>query len=351
MSAYLGSTKVWNSNEPDENGWTRPADWLPMPVVEATEEKIVGLHAVWPTDGNFASVRLLGACTIDWGDGAVENFASSAQADHVYDYDDPQLDGTLTSAGYKQAIVTITPQSGQNITAYYHAKHAQSGLANYSSGWLDLVFSVPNCVVLSVSSANFANARLQRFKLLSCAATNLNYIFTGCSSLQSIDLRGVGSNAITSIQSICASNSSLKYVDLSYMNALSMSNISGAFNGCTSLETVKLPTFDNALTDVSTCFYLSWAIKSLDLSCMSGAAISNTTSMFALCRGLAKINFPCPVNFSIADCHLSAAALDALYTSLPTVTAKTIFVKGNYGISGHTPSIATAKGWTVDTTT
>jgi hypothetical protein len=45
--------------------------------------------------------------------------------------------------------------------------------------------------------------------------------------------------------------------------------------------------------------------------------------------------------------QLAAAQLDEIYTNLPTVTSKTITVSGNWGTAGDTPTIATAKGWTV----
>jgi hypothetical protein len=52
-------------------------------------------------------------------------------------------------------------------------------------------------------------------------------------------------------------------------------------------------------------------------------------------------------NISYSNGQLSGAALDEIYTNLATVTSKTITVTGNYGTASDTPSIATAKGWTV----
>jgi hypothetical protein len=46
-------------------------------------------------------------------------------------------------------------------------------------------------------------------------------------------------------------------------------------------------------------------------------------------------------------CNLSATALNDIYTALPTVSAKTITITGNWGAATDTPAIATAKGWTV----
>jgi len=70
--------------------------------------------------------------------------------------------------------------------------------------------------------------------------------------------------------------------------------------------------------------------------------------MFATCNSLARIEAKdFRFTFSVANCKLSAAALDEIYTNLPIVVGQTITVTGNYGIAGDDPTIATLKGWTV----
>jgi hypothetical protein len=70
--------------------------------------------------------------------------------------------------------------------------------------------------------------------------------------------------------------------------------------------------------------------------------------MFASADGVGKIEGLMPaVSFSVASLNLGAAALNEIYTNLPTATA-TITVTGNYGVLGDDPTIAQAKGWTVD---
>ena len=70
--------------------------------------------------------------------------------------------------------------------------------------------------------------------------------------------------------------------------------------------------------------------------------------MFNTCPSLSRIEATgFNYTFSVASCKLSSAALDEIYTNLPTVTGQTITVSGNYGVSGDDPTIATAKGWTV----
>lgn len=52
-------------------------------------------------------------------------------------------------------------------------------------------------------------------------------------------------------------------------------------------------------------------------------------------------------DISFYGCKLEATELDEIYNNLATVVGKYINVAYNPGTSGHTPSIATAKGWTV----
>jgi len=70
--------------------------------------------------------------------------------------------------------------------------------------------------------------------------------------------------------------------------------------------------------------------------------------MFGSCSSLSKGALSgTKESISYASCKLSGAALDEIYTNLATVTGKTITVSNNWGTASDTPSIATAKGWTV----
>jgi hypothetical protein len=144
----------------------------------------------------------------------------------------------------------------------------------------------------------------------------------------------------------------LQSVDLSGFAGKSVTSVSALFESCRSLNKVDLSPFQNApIQNAGTVFGNCLSIIDADVSPICNSQLSTTTNMFFNCSSMVGLTAPVPVSFSVINLKLSAAALDALYTSLPTVTGKTIYVKGNYGISGHDPTIATAKGWTVDTTT
>ena len=275
--------------------WVRPADWLALTTPDISEQKIVGLHAVLPGN-NWVAFTLSGAYTVDWGDGTTENFAAGATAYRNLAWSSYDT-STLTTRGYRQAIITITPQSGHNITSWnFLVKHNQPGLANgYSTGWLDMRLCTPHVTsrTYSGSAGQVWHRMIEKWQQIDTSAVTSAYqMFYGCSSLQSVTL---DTSAVTSTSQMFANCSSLQSVTL---DTGAVTNASYMFNGCSSLQSVVLT---------------------------------------GLTRGV-----------SVANASLSSTALDALYTSLGTAAgSQTITVSGNYGTTGDDPSIATGKGWTI----
>ena len=275
--------------------WVRPSDWLALTTPDISEQKIVGLHAVLPGN-NWVAFTLSGAYTVDWGDGVTENFAAGVTAYRNLAWSSYNT-STLTARGYRQAIITITPQSGHNITSWnFLVKHNQPGLSNgYSTGWLDMRLCTPHVASLtfSGSAGQVWHRMIEKFEQVGTnTVTSASYMFYGCSSLQSVTL---DTGAV---------------VDASQM-----------FYNCSSLQSVTLDT--GAVTNASQMLYGCPSLQSVVLT--------------GLTRGV-----------SVANASLSSTALDALYTSLGTAAgSQTITVSGNYGTTGDDPSIATSKGWTV----
>jgi hypothetical protein len=95
-------------------------------------------------------------------------------------------------------------------------------------------------------------------------------------------------------------------------------------------------------------FYGCRALVTIPAINFTGVTTTATTSMFDLCSSISAIKMINMRNtFSVASLKLSGAALDEIYTNLPTVVGKTITVTGNYGTTTDNPAIATAKGWAV----
>jgi surface protein len=454
---------LWTTASP-VTPWVRPSEWLSLPDVTG-QQRFAGLHRI-DVDGNFAAITAAGAYTVDWGDGTTTNHATGTTAQKQYDYATISSTGEST-LGYRQVIIQVYPQSGQNLTSVNLSVRHSATANNYSSGWLDVVVNGNSIATLVFGGANVAARYLQQATVLQNALTSTASMFQNCHVLQSVPLFNTAS--VTTMTSMFHGCHSLQTVPLfntalvtnmsnmfSYCHSLqtaplfntaAATNISGMFSNCYSLQSVPLfntaaatntssmfancyslqtvPLFNTALvTNMSAMFQNCPSLQSIPLfntamvtfmsnmfqNCQSLQAIPlfNTASatsmdrMFSGCSGLVTVpqlntsacvnafqmfnqafslaslpalNLPavslaanisgfvsqCPslasvactgINqtVSFASCKLSAAQINAIFTNLSSSgSGKTITVAGNYGAATCTPSIATAKGWTVTT--
>lgn len=299
MSAYLGSTKVWNSSASAAE-WTRPSDWLTLPTVADTENKMVGLFGVFDGGPNWCAFTVITAdassYTVDWGDGSTpDTVASNTAAQHSFNYADLGA-GTLCSRGYRQSMITITVGAGKSISGIsLNVRHSSASAVEYRTAWLDITISAPSATAIypSSSSAKARPGLMEQCRILSIGTqTNFSSMFNSCYSLKSVPL----------------------------FNTAAGTNFNSMFNSCYSLQSV--PLFNTAAgTNFSTMFYNCF---SLQVGALSGTSYD--------------ITYPAG--------QLSATQLNAIYTNLATITGKTITITDNYGAAGDNPSIATAKGWT-----
>ena len=320
--------------------WVRPADWLALTTPDISEQKIVGLHAVLPGN-NWVAFTLSGAYTVDWGDGNTENFAAGATAYRNLAWSSYDT-STLTTRGYRQAIITITPQSGHDITSWnFFVKHNQPGLANgYSTGWLDMRLCTPH-----VTSATFSGGSgviyhrmVEKFEQVGASSlTNLGDFFKSCTSLQSASLP---TSTATSCASMFAGCGLLREINL---NVPSATTLSFAFVECVSLRSAVINS--PSVIDVS---YACWNCSSLTTVSLDCSAVTSSAALFTSSLLQSVVLTGLTRGVSVANASLSSTALDALYTSLGTAAgSQTITVSGNYGTTGDNPSIATGKGWTI----
>jgi len=291
--------KVKSDTSIPTSEWVRPTDWLTMPTVEDTDDTFVGLHAVRPNGANFASFIFttdVGDYQVDWGDGNTDTVASNTQAQHQYDFTNPALDGTLTSEGYKQAMITVTPVSGQLKSTNFQVRYSGTPTINYSyaSGFLDCILSMPNAssgeTVSSGQTIKFSDATVlvahsscQRFVIKTIGeAISLDYMFRSCSVLESVSLSGISN--VTTMQYMFAYSFNLK--TLSLFDTSNVTNMNSMFELCAGLLTI--PLFDtSSVTTMRQMFLNCYSLITIPL-----INTSNVTDMyrtFEECRSLVTI--------------------------------------------------------------
>jgi hypothetical protein len=375
---------------PDQ--WVRPAEWLPMPDISPTDQKIAALYAVYENDYNQMNVRFTNiAGYIDWGDGTAGTVAGVTVQEHLYDY------STLTGSvyqdeygeNYKQVMIIATG-SGGNYSAInfpYSTTYNSAGSRNI----LDWTFAWSGSAAFLNTNGKFP--RCQRFRYLS------TYLGVNINSYYSTQLPNVRHLELPSGSSIISGQSTFAYMgplsntlDLYLKNtgtSLSMwqyfkgskfgnltidtstnftslfslstnlktiggitgssvTNATNAFQNCpslTSIGVIHLP----AVTNITSMFALCVSLKEIIFTDCS--LITTTTSAFSSCFSLKSLRMPnIASTFTIAACDLQRDALVTLFNDLAVVVSKTITITGNPGVpnlSAADLQIATDKGWTV----
>ena len=347
-------------------GYQRPAAWIAMPSIDPSEQKVAALFLVGDNNSNFVAFRCSGAYTVDWGDGTTENIASNTTAQHNYVYSDLSASTEFGPTGSKsrQAMIVITPQAGQNLTAIsFNYRHSALS-TTYTTPILEILLSAPNCTSLLIGFTTGNLRLLEQCTILSHNMTSMLNLLNSCYSLQSVPLfdtsnvtnmQGVFSgtaiqsvplfdtSSVTNMSSMFAYCRKLQSVPL--LNTSEVWNASYMFQGCTSLK--EIPAFNtSAVTQFHIMFNDCPSLQTIPALNMSSG--TNFVNFALSCNGLKRCQATgISRSVTFANCTLGPDELNEIYTNLATVTGQTITVTGNYGAASDNPAIATAKGWTV----
>ena len=115
-------------------------------------------------------------------------------------------------------------------------------------------------------------------------------MFSGCSSLSSLDVSSFDTSSVTSMSSMFYNCSSLSSPRRLLLRHLKVTNMSGMFGNC-SIQTLELSSFETSqVTNASSMFSGCSSLKSLDLSGFATPKVADMSSMFDGCTSLASLD-------------------------------------------------------------
>jgi surface protein len=277
--------------------YQRPSEWLTLPTLVVGEQKIVMLHKVDDSDSNFCAFMVQGNYIVDWGDGsATQSYTSFTTATHLYDYNSAGLSSqTPTSFGYKQVIVTITPQSGQNLTRLdLNLKHPPiNGVAFpvYSTGWLDIKMVGDKFTRIAIGSdlngyvTYVSQNYLEMFEFVGPTSTsfvNPSYMFYNCRALRKVV--SLDASNFTTVYRLFAGCNSLMTTPM--LDLQNVTDTSDMFQLCRSIVTVPFYNLSNVTTSYG-MFYVNYSLVSVPLFDLSN--LIDGTNMFSNCFQLSSL--------------------------------------------------------------
>ena len=121
----------------------------------------------------------------------------------------------------------------------------------------------------------------------------MSYLFNGCTKMHTIDIHGLATRLVTSMSYMFNNCSSLVNLNMSGMDMSALTGITYMFNGCSSLESLDLSEYDFAAAASQSATYMfanMTSLKTLDLSGIKWASNKNVTYMFYNNRSLEKLD-------------------------------------------------------------
>lgn len=348
--ASLVANKTKRTRAPQT--WTRPAGWLSMPDT-SSGQKIAILMAVFDQPFNRFAVTISGAYTVDWGDGTSGNFNSGAKASKDYSYAAITTDTATQKAtlvdGYKQVVITITPQAGQNLTSVNLGVRHSSDTRSTSQNAQDSQFLEIHMVGSSVSTLNMGTTisgsspqvrpvyhpQLQNFQYTGTnSITSMNYGFGDCGALKKFSM---DCSTFTSLNSFFIDCSSL--VDVTITTSSALTNTSTMFQDCTSL--VVAPLFDtSAATSMGGMFYNCFSL--LKVPQYNYSAVTSAANMFYFCTSLTSFTGHFPASQSAGSMFYHCTSLKTVNLSMPNANSWSSTFQYCYSLESIAPMTSSA---------
>ncbi|MCM1128198.1 MAG: BspA family leucine-rich repeat surface protein [Lachnospiraceae bacterium] len=144
-------------------------------------------------------------------------------------------------------------------------------------------------------------------------------MFTGCSSLSSLDVTSFDTSNVTRMDDMFYNCSSLSSLDVTSFDTRNVTDMSGMFYNCSSLSSLDLTSFDTRnVTNMRRMFSGCGSLSSLDLSNMDLSQLQNAEYMFlSFGRNLTWLNTPINLHINIPLYHTLKDASGNEYFSLP----------------------------------
>jgi len=300
--------------------YIRNPEYLDLPALSNGDQKVYLLVKIYEKFGNHIRLQAAGDYTVDWGDGQGSvNYSSGANADYSIDFTHISAT-TQTTEGYRQAIVTLTPQSGQNLTSFVmgnllnpaddydgtgnmniiDCKMASSNVTSLSNSFynnkgLEQFEFVGTCNVTNMSQAFYVSYRLQRVVGIDTSnVTNFYRCFRQCQLL--LEVPKLDLSSATEVRDMFYNCYAIEYIEPWSLDAdaPNLTSIQFMFFTCTRLMVCPIASCSNIQNFNSVFSGNKWG-GDFNLDCSNATTVNN---MFSDCTNLISCNATFPNNLT-----------------------------------------------------
>ena len=214
--------------------YDRPSYRIDLPSVVDGDEVIHMLVNVYPQGSNYLTFRVRGDYQVDWGDGNVTTHSDNTQSDGEIQYSGVSST-TDSGKGFRQAIVTITPQVGSSLTNILMNVTHPDDTSNSSFEMKEIRMAGQNFTTLSGAFRSRNGLEVFEYVGSTPSLTNLNLAFYQCFNLQKIV--SFDTSSVTNFIQTFAYCSSL--LEIPNFDLSSTTNTNQMFSYCSSRQLKK----------------------------------------------------------------------------------------------------------------
>ncbi len=207
------------------------------------------------------------------------------------------------------------------------------------------------CLFYSLSNLTTING-MQYVDSSKVNSLSAGYMFSGCSSLTSVDLSNFDTSKVTNMSSMFYNCASITTLNLSNFVTTEVTKMNSMFGGCQNLTTLNISNFNtekvndmnymfalceklttlnlshfntDLVTNMSFMFYRCYLLSSLDISNFNTANVTNMKFMFDECQALTSLNLSHFNTSNVTDMSFMFSACTGL-TSLNVSSFNTVNV-------------------------
>lgn len=312
--------------------YTRPSDWIECATwVQGADHRIAIVTRVIDDNsgvnrGNLVQVRCTtntGTWQVDWGDGtSTTGIASGTNTTHTYTYSDGDLTDTVSTLGYKQALIKISPSSTNQITGFTTQNASQSG----NLGYVEISAKVPNCTTFEVFGDTFPSYFLESLIIYSLGATSISGAVTSNVVYGALQNVVITSASMTTTPNIAIRT--LKYAEynLSSTSAITFTSFyTGNDQFSNGVEKIVINLATNSNFSLNSVFIGCDAMKELVITNSGSGVVSDMTNAFVNDGKLEYITIPGATSTcSLNQCFDRCFAVKKL-TGFTSITSNSSF--------------------------
>mgnify|MGYP002626851517 CR=1 FL=1 len=137
---------------------------------------------------------------------------------------------------------------------------------------------------------------------------DMSMMFNGCSSLKNLDLISFDTQNVTDMSWMFCGCSSLQKIDLTHFNTKNVKNMLSLFWGCSSLQSLDLSNFNTQnVKKMYRMFFGCSSLLNIDLSNFNTENVTDMSFLFKNCSSLKNLNLS---NFKIGLCTKTEEMFD-----------------------------------------